>query len=421
MSFKSHHFHEDDPNRTEYHDWEMDKDGEYLRPELDERYFDYVSGRSRWPNLPYSEHAKMQYYNTPYAPYGKAPTGEPLFGPLNFQDFYPKKWPNIDANRDWADAAPMLDQLFDIKFISQLGEGGFGEVWKIRRNEQEMAVKVVKIQSFMGFPTLKQGMDFMLKEVEIMRRLKHPNIVSIESIIHVRDPATDFPNLFSFIFMELLDGDLWSVITTNMDGRMNEQQAHEWFKQIAAAIRYLHENQICHMDLKPENILVERSGYRRTYKLADFGISQVFRPGQPMTSTRKDGTFEYKAPEIPALKNIVWSMLGYPVANELTKCDVYSLGITLGKSLIGRIDLVPKWVSLMKIEAEQWILDCMVKSRRYDADSAVVRLLLGMVNPDPKKRWGMDQVMNCEWLGEYGSEGGGGSGSSTSEFSDLDD
>nr|CAD7415266.1 unnamed protein product [Timema poppensis] len=77
------------------------------------------------------------------------------------------------------------------------------------------------------------------------------------------------------------------------NGRMNEKEARRIFQQIVAAVHYCHTRQIVHRDLKAENLLLDLD---KDIKLADFGFSNHFQPGQKMSTWC--GSPPYAAPEL---------------------------------------------------------------------------------------------------------------------------
>lgn len=55
-------------------------------------------------------------------------------------------------------------------------------------------------------------------------------------------------------------------------------------RQIMSAVYYMHQNSVCHRDLKPENLLCEGTGDEIHIKIADFGISRMYKVGQDMST-----------------------------------------------------------------------------------------------------------------------------------------
>ncbi|XP_076309373.1 serine/threonine-protein kinase Pak-like isoform X2 [Tachypleus tridentatus] len=158
--------------------------------------------------------------------------------------------------------------------MKQISQGGSGTVYTAVTTETGLEVAVKKIN------VMKQlRKDLIITELSIMKKYKHPNIVSY---------------LDSF-----LDGDeLW----------------------ILQAVQYLHDNNIVHRDIKGDNILL---GKDWTIKLADFGISAQLSPEQNKR-TSLVGTRRWMAPEL--VKQIEYG----------PEVDIWSLGITAIEMVNGK-------------------------------------------------------------------------------------
>jgi serine/threonine protein kinase len=170
---------------------------------------------------------------------------------------------------------------------------------------------------FLFFSTLqKKQRANILKEVQIMRQLKHPGIVELHEFSESEDHY--------YLVLELAPGgELFHRIVKLT--YFSEELTRHVIVQVAQAIRYLHEEKgVVHRDIKPENILFEPiplipspPGYKPSeddekedegifqpgvggggigrVKIADFGLSKVVWDSQTMTPC---GTVGYTAPEI---------------------------------------------------------------------------------------------------------------------------
>ena len=93
------------------------------------------------------------------------------------------------------------------------------------------------------------------REVDIMRRLKHPNIIQFVDVFETADQL--------MMIMEYCPGDeLFDVILARKF--FMEEDAKPVFAQICRALFYLHSLNIIHRDIKPENVLVSNSVIART-------------------------------------------------------------------------------------------------------------------------------------------------------------
>ncbi|KAL3530965.1 hypothetical protein ACH5RR_010287 [Cinchona calisaya] len=185
-----------------------------------------------------------------------------------------------------------------------LGCGAFAKVYHARdiRNGQSVAIKVINKQKISN----TYLMSNIKREITIMRRLRHPNIVRLHEVL-----ATKTKIYFVMEFVK--GGELFGKISK---GRFSENLSRKYFQQLISAVCYCHLHGVFHRDLKPENLLLDENG---DLKVSDFGLSavtdQVKEDGFLYTLC---GTPAYVAPEILSKK-------GYDGA----KVDIWSCGVIL--------------------------------------------------------------------------------------------
>ncbi len=164
-----------------------------------------------------------------------------------------------------------------------LGHGASGEVFLVTHKTtlQKFACKVVKKNSSMN------DAQSMSTEIEIMKRIRHRNIVSMYELYET-------PKCL-WIVLELVDGgDLHSYLANTIN--FNEVMAARHMKQVLQGVHYLHSLGVVHRDLKLDNILLavrlwlicfgvmkmmvgcpQGSGPQADVKIADFGLSALVR------------------------------------------------------------------------------------------------------------------------------------------------
>ena len=149
-------------------------------------------------------------------------------------------------------------------FGKLLGKGCYGKVFKaqytdsITEEKTDLACKFI-LRNKCPVNYLKK---FLPRELDILKRISHPNIIKIHSTVQ--------SNASIFIFMRLAElGDLLDYIKRN--GVVKEPIGCAWFFQLASAINYLHSINIAHRDLKCENILITSN---MNLKIADFGFAR---------------------------------------------------------------------------------------------------------------------------------------------------
>ena len=143
-----------------------------------------------------------------------------------------------------------------------LGKGQYGTVHRAT-NKLTRGRFAVKVCHKAEIATEAEELA-LLNEVNILRRLHHPNIIRFYDM---HDSGTDF-----FIVTELvLGGELFDRIIERE--HYSEYEARECARTILDAIGYLHHHSIAHRDIKPENLLLASKTNDHDIKLADFGFA----------------------------------------------------------------------------------------------------------------------------------------------------
>lgn len=106
----------------------------------------------------------------------------------------------------------------------------------------------------------------ILREVSILRKVKHPFVVNLIEILEPRDPR-NFTTIYTV--MEYAESDLKKVIKSSIHLQLIHIQTIIY--NMLCALKYLHESNVIHRDLKPANVLVNEDC---TIKLCDFGLAR---------------------------------------------------------------------------------------------------------------------------------------------------
>jgi tetratricopeptide (TPR) repeat protein len=197
------------------------------------------------------------------------------------------------------------------ELLAEIGRGGMGRVFKARDFELDEIV-AVKTLLAPSEERLVQEEARLLREVQICRRITHPNVVRIYDIGR-------FPGGL-FVTMEHLEGrGLDTVI--NEDLPLPFERIRSVLVEIAAGLHEAHSQGIIHRDLKPANIIVTAS----RAKILDFGIASMSGLGARLTQTGiVMGTPMYIAPD---------QILG---GEPDSRSDLYSLGVIAYTLIAGR-------------------------------------------------------------------------------------
>ncbi len=195
------------------------------------------------------------------------------------------------------------------KFVSVLGKGGMGIVYKAYdiKLERYVAIKLLNAHLFQR----EESIARFEREAKNHAKLSHSNIVTVYGFI-------EYSN-FLGIVMEFVEGESLEQIIERM------KVLHSWdaiyiLKQILVAIGYAHSKGFIHRDIKPSNIIINNEGI---VKIMDFGISKsLFEKGNTKTGS-KVGTIFYMSPEQIRAEDVTHH------------ADIYSIGCTFYEMLMG--------------------------------------------------------------------------------------
>ncbi|OEL22234.1 CBL-interacting protein kinase 29 [Dichanthelium oligosanthes] len=209
------------------------------------------------------------------------------------------------AGEDSSPAAAGTVLLGRYELGGLLGRGASAKVYLARDllTDQSVAIK--------SFPNPRAGGGAeegrrpvaIEREAAILRRLRHRHVVRLHEILATRKKV-------HFVLDLAAGGELFSLVDAS--GRMTEDLARHYFRQLISAVRYCHARGVFHRDIKPENLLLDEAG---DLKVADFGLGAVADGNLRHTLC---GTPAYVAPEILSRK-------GYDPA----KVDIWSCGVVL--------------------------------------------------------------------------------------------
>ncbi|XP_068658828.1 serine/threonine-protein kinase CTR1-like [Aristolochia californica] len=270
-----------------------------------------------------------------------------------------------------SESALQIDDLdipwSDLALKERIGAGSFGTVHRADWHGSEVAVKILMDQDIYA-----ERFKEFLREVAIMKRLRHPNIVLFMGAV------TQPPNL-SIVTEYLSRGSLYRLLHKPgarevLDERRRLNMAYD----VAKGMNYLHKRNppIVHRDLKSPNLLVDK---KYTVKVCDFGLSR-FKQNTYLSSKSAAGTPEWMAPEV----------LRDEPSNE--KSDVYSFGIILWEL----VTLQQPWNNL---NPAQVVAAVGFKSRRLEIPSnvnpQVGALIASCWDNDPWKRPSFADIMEA--------------------------
>lgn len=258
------------------------------------------------------------------------------------------------------------------KFKDVLGGGHFGTVRvAIKRGEENKRKYAIKSISKKNLS--EKDLDDLVKEVEIISSLDHPNIIKFFETYH--------DEFYFHIVMELCSGkEVFDKIVE--EDSLTEAKVANIIYKVISAINYCHAKGITHRDIKPENILFENTEPDADIKLIDFGLSRKYNSHEKMHTIL--GTPYYVAPEV--LKG-----------DYDEKCDVWSIGAISYIMLSG----VPPYTGktnneiFKKIVNEEVTFD---KSKWKKISNEAKDFIKACMTKNPEKRFSAEKTLEHPWF-----------------------
>ncbi|KAH7681383.1 [RNA-polymerase]-subunit kinase protein [Dioscorea alata] len=176
-------------------------------------------------------------------------------------------------------------KISSFQFYEQIGKGTYSVVFRALDLEK---CKVVALKKVEFSDTDPGSISFMAREIHILRRLDHPNVVKLEGLI----PSVTSRELY--LIMEYMEHDLAGLLG-NATIRFTEAQIKCYMKQLLCGLAHCHDRGVLHRDIKGSNLLIGNDGILR---IADFGLSKFYSPGQRRPLTTRVVTLWYRAPEL---------------------------------------------------------------------------------------------------------------------------
>ncbi|HHO52308.1 MAG TPA: serine/threonine protein kinase [Deltaproteobacteria bacterium] len=206
------------------------------------------------------------------------------------------------------DQTEVLANRFEVQ--SNLGEGGMATVYLVwdQWEEEQFALKVLHGR-------LSEDNHFrerFRREARTMKRLRHPNILSVEEVGQLEDGRP-------YLKLPLLTGG--TLADRVKAGASPPDRVEHWAAQMLSGLAYLHEQGIVHRDIKPSNYLLDEHD---SCHLADFGIALQTDDSRLTRTLEQMGSMAYMSPE---------QRRGGKVG---AASDLYSLGVVLHELATGR-------------------------------------------------------------------------------------
>lgn len=298
-----------------------------------------------------------------------------------------------------------LDRRYEIH--ETMGSGAYGVVVSARDTKTNQRVAIKKIEKAFEHATFAKR---TLRELKIMRLMKHENIIALKSIQLPRS-REDLGEIY--VVSELMETDLGSIICSPQP--LLDEHCQFFLYQVLRGLKYLHSASIMHRDLKPRNLLVNSNC---DLKICDFGLA---RPDLPNLKVRAANMTDYvatrwyRAPEV---------LLTYKVYTKAM--DIWSLGCILGELLLRKpllpgcdaqeqveiilrllgspseedIEAIPNPKAREKVKHFPHRFNSTLESKFADCNPQAVDLLKSMLQFSPSKRITAEDALNHPYLSE---------------------
>ncbi|KAL4318737.1 hypothetical protein GQ457_18G020610 [Hibiscus cannabinus] len=196
--------------------------------------------------------------------------------------------------------------------LEKIGQGTYSSVYKARDLESNKLVALKKVR----FVKMDPGsICFMAREIIILRRLDHPNVMKIEGLITSRSSGS------LYLIFEYMEHDLAGLLAAP-GVKFTEAQIKCYMQQLLRGLDHCHSHGVLHRDIKGSNLLIDCNG---NLKIGDFGLATFFHPDQKQPLTSRVVTLWYRPPEL------LLGSTNYGVA-----VDLWSSGCILAELFTGK-------------------------------------------------------------------------------------
>ncbi|EPS58921.1 hypothetical protein M569_15891 [Genlisea aurea] len=196
--------------------------------------------------------------------------------------------------------------------LEKIGQGTYSTVFRARELESGRIVALKKVR----FDSLEpESVRFMAREILILRRLNHPNIIELQGLIASPSSCS------IYLVFEYMDHDI-SGLLSSPDITFTQPQVKCYAKQLLSGLEHCHSRGVMHRDIKGANLLVDNAG---VLKIADFGLANFSSLSHNRHLTSRVVTLWYRPPEL------LLGSTDYGVG-----VDLWSAGCLLAELLTGR-------------------------------------------------------------------------------------
>uniref|UniRef100_A0A0E0C1Z4 [RNA-polymerase]-subunit kinase n=1 Tax=Oryza meridionalis TaxID=40149 RepID=A0A0E0C1Z4_9ORYZ len=196
--------------------------------------------------------------------------------------------------------------------LNKIGSGTYSNVYRARDTVSGRIVALKKVR----FDNLEpESVKFMAREILILRKLDHPNVIKLEGLVTSRMSCS------LYLVFEYMEHDL-AGLAASPDVKFTLPQIKCYVQQLLSGLEHCHNNNVLHRDIKGSNLLLDNNGI---LKIADFGLATFFDPRHKRPMTSRVVTLWYRPPEL---------LLG--ATDYGVGVDLWSAGCILAELLHGK-------------------------------------------------------------------------------------
>ncbi|KAG6432177.1 hypothetical protein SASPL_103751 [Salvia splendens] len=163
--------------------------------------------------------------------------------------------------------------------------GTYSNVYKARDALTGNIVALKKVR----FDNLEpESIRFMAREILILRRLDHPNVIKLQGLVTSRMSCS------LYLVFDYMPHDL-AGLSSSPSIKFTEPQVKCFVHQLLSGLEHCHSRYVLHRDIKGSNLLIDDEG---VLKIADFGLASSFDPTNKQPMTSRVVTLWYRAPEL---------------------------------------------------------------------------------------------------------------------------
>ena len=257
--------------------------------------------------------------------------------------------------------------LSQFNILQEIGKGGYSKVYLV---ENKKTKRRYALKACFRMKNGKDRSDRTRTEIEVLKRLKHSNIMRLKGWFEDEDNI--------YLVLRYIPGkDCSKYFKHTLPDKTTVKSI---MRQLVEAVKHCHQHGVVHRDIKLENILIDDNF---KIKLTDFGLAGIKNDPYEVFSTNL-GTVKYTAPE----------MIRGDGYNE--SVDIWGIGVVMFTLLTGTYPFEAK----EKNSIFRRITERTIHYSKYNLERNEVKLLRKLLEKDPQKRIEIEEILDQPFFQE---------------------